>query len=156
LIESEKIKKLFGNAIVTLIPEGNEVEVPSVGDRPSRMVSQRMVGEILEPRARELFEMLRENLRHAGMLEVCAAGAVISGGASRLAGLMDIADSVLRKPVRMAWPAPIAKMPSTLAEPEFATVLGMVMYGYRARTARGALDERWSSKLKSMLVGKGA
>jgi cell division protein FtsA len=81
---------------------------------------------------------------------------VISGGASRLPGLMDIADSVLRKPVRMAWPAPIAKMPSTLAEPEFATVLGMVMYGYRARTARGALDERWSSKLKSMLVGKGA
>jgi cell division protein FtsA len=156
LIESEKIKKLFGNAIVTLIPEGNEVEVPSVGDRPSRMVSQRMVGEILEPRARELFEMLRENLRHAGMLEVCAAGVVISGGASRLPGLMDIADSVLRKPVRMAWPAPIAKMPSTLAEPEFATVLGMVMYGYRARTARGALDERWSSKLKSMLVGKGA
>jgi cell division protein FtsA len=156
LIESEKIKKLFGNAIVTLIPEGNEVEVPSVGDRPSRMVSQRMVGEILEPRARELFEMLRESLRHAGMLEVCAAGVVMSGGASRLPGLMDIADSVLRKPVRMAWPVPIARMPSALAEPEFATVLGMVVYGARARTARGAQDERWSSKLKSMLVGKGA
>src|SRR5207244_2671721 len=43
LIESEKIKKLFGNAIVTLIPEGNEVEVPCVGYRPSRMISQRMV-----------------------------------------------------------------------------------------------------------------
>ncbi len=156
LIESEKIKKLFGNAIVTLIPEGNEVEVPSVGDRPSRMISQRMVGEILEPRARELFEMLRENLRHAGMLEVCAAGVVISGGGSRLPGLMDIADSVLRKPVRMAWPVPIAKMPSALAEPEFATVLGMVTYRHRARTARGVLDERWSSRLKSMLVGKGA
>src|SRR5256884_2136897 len=154
--EAEKIKKLYGNAIVTLIPEGNEVEVPCVGDRPSRMISQRMVGEILEPRARELFEMLRENLRHAGMLEVCAAGVVISGGGSRLPGLMDIADSVIRKPVRMAWPTPIAKMPSTLAEPEFATVLGMVMYGHRARTARGVLDERWSSKLKSMLVGKGA
>src|ERR1700686_5107276 len=140
LIESEKIKKLFGNAIVTLIPEGNEVEVPCVGDRPSRMVSQRLIGEILEPRARELFEMLRENLRHAGMLEVCAAGVVISGGGSRLPGLMDIADSVLRKPVRMAWPVPIAKMPSALAEPEFATVLGMVVYGHRARTARGALE----------------
>jgi cell division protein FtsA len=156
LIESEKIKKLFGNAIVTLIPEGNEIEVPSVGDRPSRMVSQRVVGEILEPRARELFEMLRENLRHAGMLEACAAGLVLSGGGSRLPGLMDIADSVLRKPVRMAWPVPIAKMPSTLAEPEFATVLGMVFYGHRARTARGVQDERWSAKLKSMLVGKGA
>ena len=62
-------RRIYGNAIVTLIPEGNEVEVPSVGDRPSRLMSQRMVGEILEPRARELFEMLRDNLRHAGMLE---------------------------------------------------------------------------------------
>jgi len=153
LIESEKIKKLYGNAAVTLIPEGNEVEVPSVAERPSRLVSQRMVGEILEPRARELFEMLRENLRHAGMLEVCAAGVVLSGGGSRLPGLMDIADSVLRKPVRMAWPAPLAKMPSSLADPEFATVLGMVVYGHRARTARGVQDARWSSRLKAMLVG---
>jgi cell division protein FtsA len=156
ILQAEKIKKLFGNAIVTLIPEVNEVEVPSVGDRASRLVSQRMVGEIIEPRARELFEMLRENLRHAGMLEICAAGVVLTGGGSRLPGIMDIADSVLRKPVRMAWPVPIAKMPSFLAEPEFATVLGMVIYGHRARTARGVQDERWSSKLKAMLVGKGA
>jgi cell division protein FtsA len=156
IIEAEKIKKLFGNAIVTLIPEGNEVEVPSVGDRPSRLFSQRMLGEIIEPRARELFEMLRENLRQAGMLEVCAAGMVLSGGGSKLPGLMDIADSVLRKPVRHAWPVPIAKMPSMLAEPEFATVLGMVVYGHRARRARGIHDERWSSRLKAMLVGKGA
>jgi hypothetical protein len=47
-------------------------------------------------------------------------------------------------------------MPSTLAEPEFATVLGMVFYGHRARVARGLQDERWSSRLKAMLVGKGA
>jgi cell division protein FtsA len=156
ILHAEKIKKLFGNAIVTLIPEVNEIEVPSVGDRASRLVSQRMVGEILEPRARELFEMLRENLRHAGMLEICAAGIVLTGGGSRLPGIMDIADSVLRKPVRMAWPVPIAKMPSLLAEPEFATVLGMIVYGHRARTARGVQDERWSSKLKAILVGKGA
>jgi cell division protein FtsA len=156
ILQAEKIKKLFGNAIVTLIPEVNEVEVPSVGDRASRLVSQRMVGEILEPRARELFEMLRENLRHAGMLEICAAGVVLTGGGSRLPGIMDVADSVLRKPLRMAWPVPIAKMPSFMAEPEFATVLGMVMYGHRARSARGIQDERWSSRLKAMLVGKGA
>ena len=156
IIEAEKIKKLFGNTSVTLIPEGNEVEVPSVGDRPSRLISQRMVGEILEPRGRELFEILRDNLRHAGMLEVCAAGIVLTGGGSRLPGMMDIADSVLRKPVRMAWPAPLAKMPSTLAEPEFATVLGMVTYGHRARSARGVQDGRWSSRLKAMLVGKAA
>src|SRR5206468_10859988 len=62
--EAEKIKKNYGHTIVTLIPEGNEVEVPSVGDRPSRLLSQRLVAEIIEPRTRELFEMLRDNLRH--------------------------------------------------------------------------------------------
>src|SRR5207244_2518965 len=69
--EAEKLKKLYGNAIVTLIPEGNEVEVPSVGDRPSRLLPQRLLGEILEPRARELCEMLRDTLRHNGMFEIC-------------------------------------------------------------------------------------
>jgi cell division protein FtsA len=154
--EAEKIKRLYGNAIVTLIPEGNEVEVPSVGDRPSRLISQRMVGEILEPRARELFEMLRDNLRHSGMLDLCAGGVVLSGGASRLPGTLDIAESVLRRPVRLSWPTPLAKMPSTLAEPEYATVLGMVFYAHRARIARGIQDERWSSRLMALFAGKGA
>jgi cell division protein FtsA len=154
--EAEKIKKLYGNAIVTLIPEGNEVEVPFVGDRPSRMVPQRMVGEILEPRARELFEMLRDNLRHAGMLDLCTGGVVLSGGASRLPGILDVAEPVLRRPVRLSWPMPLAKMPATLAEPEYATALGIVFYGHRARLARGVQDGRWSSRLKAMLVGKGA
>jgi len=127
-----------------------------VGDRPSRLLSQRFVAEILEPRACELFEMMRENLRHHGMLERCVGGIVLSGGASRLPGILDIAESVLRRPVRLAWPVPMAKMPSVLAEPEFATVLGMVSYGHRARTARGMQDDGWSGRLKALFADKGA
>jgi len=156
VVEAEKIKKLYGNVVVTLIPEGNEVEVPSVGDRPSRLISQRMVGEILEPRARELFELLRDNLRHAGMLERCAGGVVLSGGASRLPGILDVAESVLRRPVRQSWPTPLARMPSLLAEPEYATVLGMAFYAHRARIARGLQDNRWSSRLMGLFAKRGA
>jgi len=154
--EAEKLKKLYGNAIVTLIPEGNEVEVPSVGDRPSRLMPQRLLGEILEPRARELCELLRDTLRHNGMFEICLAGLVLSGGGSRLPGLLDIAESVLRKPVRLSWPVPLAKMPTELAEPEFATALGMVYYGHRARLARGIQDARWSSRLKGFFAKNSA
>ena len=153
LAEAEKIKKVYGNAIVTLIPEGNEVEVPSVGDRPSRLLPQRLVAEILEPRARELFEMLRETLRQGGMFDACLAGIVLSGGGSRLPGIFDVAESVLRRPVRLSWPTPLAKMPVSLAEPEFATVIGMVHYGHRARVARGFQGDRWGSRLKALLVG---
>ena len=156
LAEAEIIKKTYGNAIVTLIPEGNEVEVPSVGDRPSRLLPQRLVGEILEPRARELFEMMRENLRQGGMYEVCLAGIVLTGGGSRLPGIFDVAESVLRRTVRLAWPMPLAKMPATLSEPDFATLLGMVNYGQRARIARGIQEDGWGTRLKAMLLGKGA
>src|SRR5262244_3438649 len=156
LAEAEKIKKNFGSAVVTLIPEGNEVEVPQVGDRPSRLMPQRLVAEILEPRARELFEMMRDLLRQSGMYEICVAGVVLTGGASRLPGIFDVAESVLRRSVRLSWPMPLAKMPSTLSEPEFATVLGMVNYGHRARVARGIQDGGLGSRLKAMLVGKGA
>jgi len=119
-------------------------------------MSQRMVAEILEPRARELFEMLRESLRHSGMFDVCVAGVVLTGGASRLPGIFDVAESVLRKPVRLSWPVPLAKMPSTLAEPEFATVLGMINYGQRARIARGLQEDRWGTRLKAMLRASAA
>jgi cell division protein FtsA len=151
-IEAEKIKRAHGNAVATLIPEGNEVEVPSVGDRPSRLLPQRFLGEILEPRARELFEMMRDSLRHAGIMELCAGGCVLSGGGARLAGLLEIAEPILRRPMRMAWPVPMAKMPVALAEPEFATVLGLAVYGHRARLARGLQQERWSSRLKAMFA----
>jgi cell division protein FtsA len=156
LTDAETLKKNFGNAVPTLIPEGNEVEVPSVGDRPSRMMSQRMAGEILEPRARELFELLRENLRHAGVLDHCIAGLVLSGGASRLLGILDVAESVLRKAARLAWPTPMARMPSFMSEPEFATVLGMVYYGHRARLARGLQEPGFGSRMKALFAGKGA
>jgi cell division protein FtsA len=156
LAEAEKIKKTYGNVIVTLIPEVHQVEVPSVGDRPSRLTSQRMVGEILEPRARELFEMVRDNLRQCGTLEVCVGGVVLSGGGSRLGGILDVAESVLHRPVRLSWPTPLAKMPSTLADPEYSTVLGMVYYGHRSRIARGIEDTRWSSRLLGWFAKRGA
>ena len=121
-----------------------------------RLLPQRLLGEILEPRARELFEMLRDTLRHSGMFDVCLAGLVLSGGGSRLPGLLDIAESFLRKPVRLSWPVPLAKMPAELAEPEFAAALGMIYYGHRARVARGFQDGRWSTRLKSFFAKKGA
>jgi cell division protein FtsA len=100
--------------------------------------------------------MLRDNLRHSGMLDVCVGGIVLSGGMSRLAGILDIAESVLRRPLRLSWPTALAKMPSTLAEPEYATVLGMIFYGHRSRIARGLQDTRWSSRLMGLFAKKGA
>jgi cell division protein FtsA len=100
--------------------------------------------------------LLRDNLRHSGMLDRCVAGIVLTGGGSRMPGILDTGDSILRRPLRLAWPMPLAKMPATLAEPEFATVVGMIYYGHRARTARGFHDNGWGTRLKSLFMKVGA
>src|SRR6266581_3405535 len=127
--------------------------VPIGGDH---FTSDLAVGLCTPVAEAEKIKKLYGNLRHSGMLELCLAGTVLSGGASRLPGLLDITESTLRCPVRLTWPTPLAKMPAVLAEPEYATVIGMIFYGHRARMARGMHGDGWSSKLKAMLVGKGA
>ena len=150
--DAESIKKMFGCSMVTRIPEGNEIEVPSVGDRPSRLVQQRMLGEILEPRARELMELLREHLRQAGVYELLGAGVVFTGGGARMNSLIDTAEDMLRRPARLGYPVPIAKLPSNLLEPEFSTVIGMILYGHRARQARGNVDRGFGARLKALFA----
>ena len=152
LADAEKIKKQFGCAVVTSIPEPNEIEVPSVGDRPSRLMQQRLLGEILEPRARELFEMLRDNLRAAGVFELLGTGLVMTGGGARLNGMQDIAEDVFRKPARVAAPLPISKLPAQLAEPEFSTVLGLIFYAHRSKVLRGKEEQGIGAKLKSLFA----
>jgi cell division protein FtsA len=152
LTHAEKIKRMFGCAVVTNIPEGNEIEVPTVGDKPSRLMSQRFLGEILEPRARELFEMIRDVLRQAGVMDLCGVGLVLVGGGAKLPGLSDIIDSVIRKPARVAMPTAIAKMPALLQEPEYAAVIGMLLYAYRARAARGKEEPTFKDRLKALFA----
>ena len=152
LAEADKIKRLFGCAIVVRIPSGNEIEIPCVGDRPSRLMSQRMLGEILEPRARELFDLIKLNLRQAGVLEICSAGAVLTGGGARLLSMVEIAEDALRRPARLAVPMPLPGMPATLAEPEFACAIGLLYYGYRARLARGTQEGGFGWRIKCLLT----
>jgi cell division protein FtsA len=154
LADAEKIKRTFGCAVVTNIPEGNEIEVPSVGDRPSRLASQRMLGEILEPRARELFEMLRDQLRQAGVLEALGTGCVLMGGVSRLPAIAEIGEQILRCPTRLGSVSGIPRMPTTLAQNDFASCLGLLMYTHRARVGR-IRDEQLGIKarLRALFVG---
>jgi cell division protein FtsA len=155
LSAAEQIKRQFGCAVVTRIPEGSEIEVPSVGDRPSRMMQQRLLGEVLEPRSQELFEMVRENLRVANVMDLCGAGMVLTGGGARLAGLADIVDNVLRWPARVGEPTALPKMPSELAEPEFAVAIGLVFYAYRSRLARPGMETTsLGDRLKSLFAKK--
>lgn len=150
LADAEKLKRGYGHTVVTDIPESNEIEVPGANGG-SRMMPQRLLAEIIEPRARELFEYVRDNLRQGGVLEAMGAGVVLTGGGARLHGLASTVDSVLRLPVRIGYPTAIANLPSHLAEPEYAVALGGLMYAYRSRMMRGGQSENGlRAKLRSL------
>jgi len=152
LADAEKIKRQFGCAVVTSIPESTEIEVPSVGDRPSRLVPQRFLGEVLEPRARELIYMLRDNLRQAGVMEMLGSGVVLSGGGARLPGMIESAEDILRCPGRLGLPIPMAKLPALLGEPEFATVIGMIFYAHRSQVLNVREEQGLGRRLRSLFA----
>ena len=154
--EAEYLKQTYGNAVVTSVPSLNEIEVGGSlanGGQGPRMVRQRFLSEILEPRAREMFQMLRENLRQGGVLEALGAGCVLTGGGAQLAGLLDVAESLLRVPARVGYPVPLSRMPQELVKPEFAAAIGMLLYTHRTQVRRAAEDHGLRAKLKAIFAG---
>jgi cell division protein FtsA len=162
--EAEELKRMYGHCVVTSVPQSNEIEVggnlalgalggAQAGVQIPRMVRQRFLAEILEPRARELFTMLRDNLRQGGVLEALGAGCVLTGGGSQLAGLLDNAESLLRVPARIASPVPLSRMPQELAQPEFAAAIGMLLYTHRTQVRRASEEQGLRAKLKAIFAG---
>ena len=151
--EAEWIKCNYGHAVVTSVSSSNEIELQGMPGHSPRFVRQRYVSEILEPRARELFQLLRENLRQGGVLEALGAGCVLTGGGSRLPGLLDTAESLLRVPARIGTPVPLSRMPEELIAPENATLVGMLLYAHRTSVTRAAEDQGLRAKLRAIFAG---
>ena len=148
--EAEELKRTYGNSVVTSVPQLNEIEI----DRAQpRMVRQRFLAEILEPRARELFTLMRDNLRQGGVLEALGAGCCLTGGGARLVGLQDSAESLLRVRVRVGGPVRMSRMPEELDGPEFACAVGMLLYTHRTQMRRANETQGIRAKLRGLFAG---
>ncbi len=151
--EADWLKCHYGHATVTAVSQTSEVELTGLPGHEPRMVRQRMISEILEPRARELFQMLRDNLRQGGVLEALGAGCVVTGGTSRLPGLLDTAESLLRVPARVGTPVPLSRMPAELSAPECAVLIGTLLYAHRTSLTRAAENQGLRAKLRAIFAG---
>ena len=151
--EAEWLKCRYGHSIVTAVPQENEVEVSGLPGYEPRLVRQRFMAEVLEPRAREFFQMLRDNLRQGGVLEAMGAGCVLTGGGARLPGLLETAESLLRVPARLASPVPLSRMPAELATPEFSVLTGTMLYAHRTIRNRAEENQGLRAKLRAILAG---
>jgi cell division protein FtsA len=151
--EAEKIKRQNACAWRELLREDAAIEIASVGDRPPRTVYSRMLTEILEPRALEMLALIRDDLQRAGLDSQIPAGFVLSGGAACLNGLLELAEHEFSLPVRVAEPRGLGELPGEVTRPEYATVVGLVLYGAKARRAAAQRPGTFVARLKAMFAG---
>jgi cell division protein FtsA len=151
--EAEKIKRHHGCAMSSMLKENGSIEIASVGDRPPRTIFASMITDIIEPRATEFLALIRDDLRRSGLDSQIPAGFVMAGGGSRLHGLLDLAEQTFHLPVRIAEPKGLVDLPEQVAQPEYATVVGLVLYGAKARRNVPQRSGNLVSKLKAMFAG---
>ncbi len=152
--EAEKIKREYACSWRELLKEDHAIEIASVGDRPPRTVFTRMLCDIVEPRAQELLVLVRDDLQRAGLDTLIPAGLVLAGGGSRLRGLVDLAERMFALPVRVAVPRGLVGMPEGISQPEYATAVGLLIYGARARRQAAQRPDSLVAKIKSMFAGQ--
>ncbi len=138
--EAERLKRSHGCAMSRMIGDDEEVEVPGVGGHAPRRVARRFVSDIIEPRVEEIFHEARRRVEELGMLELVSAGAVLTGGANLMEGMVECAEDVLGMPVRMGFPVGLAGLTQLVQGPQYATAVGLVRYGAR-HLAEAALRE---------------
>ena len=136
--DAEELKIGFGCALRQLADAGENIEVPGVGDRPSRQLSRQVLAEVIEPRVEELYSLIDKVLRDSGYKELLASGVVLTGGSSVMRGMVDLGEEIFHMPVRLGMPRYKEGLSEVVRSPRFATVVGLLIEG-RTQVERGLL-----------------
>jgi len=139
---AEDIKIRYACALSKLARPEQTIEVPSVGDRPSRSLSRQTLAEIVEPRYAELFDLIHQELMRSGFAEGIAAGVVLTGGSARIEGAVELAEEIFHMPVRLGIPTGVYGLGDVLKNPMHATGVGLLHY---ARVQMEPVAERKGS-----------
>ena len=127
------IKIKYACALRQLANPDESIEVPSVGDRPPRKLSRQTLAEVVEPRYEELLSLVQAELRKSGFEEMIAAGVVLTGGSSKMEGVVDLAEEIFHVPVRLGLPQYVSGLSDVVSNPIHATGVGLLLFGYQHR-----------------------
>jgi cell division protein FtsA len=130
--EAETIKHSYGCAFSPLVRADETIEVSSVGGREPKTVSRQILSEIIEARSKEMFDMLDMELTNSGYRDIITSGIVLTGGASAMEGIADLAESVFQCPVRVGTPIGLGGLIDVVNNPMYATSTGLIQYGLKA------------------------
>ncbi|MEY8204553.1 MAG: cell division protein FtsA [Bermanella sp.] len=126
---AEDIKIKYACALTQLAGADEFIKVPSVGERAPRSLSRQALAEVVEPRYEELFTLIQAELRRSGFEDMIAAGVVLTGGTSMMEGAVELAEEIFHVPVRLAKPLGVEGLADVVANPIYATSVGLLIYG---------------------------
>ena len=127
---AEEIKIKYACALQKLINADEVIEVASVGDRPPRRLARQTLAEVVEPRYEELMSLVQAELRRSGYENLIAAGIVLTGGSSKMEGVVELAEEIFHMPVRLGMPHHVAGLIDVVRNPIHATGVGLLLFGH--------------------------
>lgn len=126
---AEEIKIKYACALTQLASVDETIKVPSVGDRPPRDLSRQSLAEVVEPRYDELFTLVQAELRRSGFEDLIPAGIVLTGGTSKMEGVVELAEEIFHMPVRIGAPSRVKGLTDIVRNPIYSTAVGLLEYG---------------------------
>jgi len=133
---AEEVKIKHACCLKQLTRQDERIDVTSVGDRVARSLSRHALAEVVEPRYEEFFELAQAELQRSGFENLIAAGVVLTGGSSKMDGVVELAEDILHVPVRLGFPHEVTGLQDVVRNPIYATAVGLVLFGNENRPVR--------------------
>ncbi|MFZ0390500.1 MAG: cell division protein FtsA [Calditrichia bacterium] len=127
--QAENIKVESGCALAGMIKQNETLTVPGVGGRVPRVISRSVLIDIIQPRMEEILTLTHQEMQKSDLMNLMAAGAVITGGGSILPGTVELAEHIWKIPVKLGLPKYMGGLTESVRSPIFATAVGLTLYG---------------------------
>lgn len=135
--EAEALKKSHGCALASLVGPDETIQAPSVGGRPAREMSRRLLAEIIEPRIEEVLVLVKKEIQRSGFDDMVASGVVVTGGTANLSGIAEAVERFMDLPARQGFPMRLGGLSDVVGNPMFATGVGLLLYGAKEAASKG-------------------
>ena len=156
---AEEIKIKYACALRQLTNPDEVIEVPSVGERAPRRLARQTLAEVVEPRYEELMSLVQAELRRSGYENLIAAGIVLTGGSSKMEGVIELAEEVFHMPVRLGVPQYVSGLIDVVRNPIHATGVGLLLFGHMSeqlsesgKSSKGGMSSAFG-RIKNWIQG---
>ena len=127
---AEQVKLLYGTALVDDVDADEDIDLSQIDSQEDGLVSRHHVAEIIEARVEEILHFVNDELKTIGRAGLLPAGVIITGGGSKLVGIIEMTKDIFRLPAQIGYPKPLGGILDRVDDPEFSTVVGLVVWSH--------------------------